>query len=121
MKRTRKKIFGFLGLLAVVAVTFFAATLPVPETSAATTTSVTDQITVRVVDGRPGVKITNIVNGEVTTIPEQTFSVQFSAIGILTVELTHTDMDGVTTHSEVITHDTDYNPGQLDFDVNIIK
>ena len=120
MKKTRKKVFGFLGLLGVVAVTFFAATLPVPETSA-TTTSVTDELVVRVVDGGPELKIVNIVNGELTPIPEQTFSVQFANIGVMTLELKHTDMDGVTDHVVTTYYDTTYTRSQLDYQINIIK
>jgi len=120
MKRTRKKVFGFLGLVGVVAITFFAATLPVPETSA-TTTSVTDNLVVRVIDGGPEINIINIANNERTAIPEQTFTVQFANIGVMTVELKHTDMDGVTTHTETTTYDTQYARSQVDYQVNIIK
>lgn len=119
MTRTRKKVFGFLGLLAVVATTFFAATLPGSETSA--TTSVTDNIVVRVVDGGPEIGITNITNGELIAVPEQTFSVQYANIGVMEVTLTHTDMDGVTDHTETTYYDTGYSRGQIDFNVNIIK
>lgn len=120
MKRTRKKVFGFLGLLAVAATTFFAASLPVPETSA-TTTSVTDNIVVRVVDGGPEIGIINMTNGELTTVPSENFSVQFANIGVMTVTITHTDMDGVTDHTETALYDTGYARSQVDFNVNIIK
>ncbi len=48
MKQKYKRVLGVVGLVAVVAITAFAASLPAPETQAAS--SITDEITVRVVD-----------------------------------------------------------------------
>lgn len=59
MKKTQKRIFGFFGLVFVVAMTFLAATLPPNEASAATPNSFEDRLTVLVTnpEGTPSVNI----------------------------------------------------------------
>lgn len=120
MKKTQKRVLGFLGLASVVAVTAVAAYLPGPEASA--TTSVTDTITVRVVGSVPNVTITSIDNGEVITTPRQNFAVNYENVEKLTVKLTHIDLDGnETTYVLDNDRDVDYQPGTEVYNINFVK
>ncbi|MBR2836764.1 hypothetical protein IKE79_00205 [Candidatus Saccharibacteria bacterium] len=92
MKETQKKVLGCFGLGLVAAVTFVAATLPVPGASA--TTSVTDTIEVRVVGSTPNVTVSGITNGAVLTDPNQEIKVDYENIDELHVQLKWEDMDG---------------------------
>lgn len=76
MKKTPKKVLGFLGLGLVAAMTFFAAISPNPEALAAS--SVTDTITVRVLAGSPDVNIDSPKSGSVFVSPNQTIAFDFS-------------------------------------------
>lgn len=76
MKKTPKKILGFLGLAFVAAMTIFAATSPNPGASAAS--SVVDTVVVRVLAGSPDVNITSPKSGSVFVSPNQTISFDFS-------------------------------------------
>ena len=64
MKKTHKKVFGLLGLALVVGMTAVAALLPGSETSAATSTSFTDTISVRVLDEVPSITVVSPTSGE---------------------------------------------------------
>lgn len=109
MKKTHKKIVGFLGLLTVVAVTAVAILLPAPETQA--TSSVTDTITVRVVNESPDVRIDGLPDGEVITLPVQTFFVYYNNVDTVTLKLTHTDLYGTTVEYDLDTIKADYEEG----------
>ena len=65
MKRTHKKIVGLFGLVLVVVMTIFAAYLPGPGASAIST--VTDTITVTVLESRPSVQILEPNSGDITS------------------------------------------------------
>ena len=76
MKKTPKKVLGFLGLGLVAVMTFFAAILPNPEALAAS--SVTDTITVRVLAGSPDVNIDSPKSGSIFVSPNQSIAFDFS-------------------------------------------
>ncbi len=78
MRSTKKQILGFLGLGAVIATTAFAATLPVPGASAVTTSSVTDNIEVRVYEAG-SISVSSTYGDQITT-PEYSFDVAYSGI-----------------------------------------
>ena len=114
MKKTHKKVFGFLGLLSVAAVTAVAAFLPTPSTQA-TTTTVTDTISVKVVGTTPSVDIEGIDNGEIITAPTQTFTIYYENVDKVTVDLQHTDLGGATTYYTLDTIDASYDAGARDY------
>ena len=78
MKKTQKKVLGFLGLALVATMTVFAAVLPNPEALAASSTSVTDTIVVRVLAGSPDVNINKPSSGSVFVTPTQTITFDYS-------------------------------------------
>ena len=96
MKKTPKKLFGLFGLLAVAAITIFAATLPTTDTSAVGT--VTDTITVTVTSSAPWVEIEGPSNDDVVTHPNQTVKFKYGSLSKVTAQLIYTDEDG-TTHT----------------------
>ncbi len=76
MKKTPKKVLGFLGLVLVATMTIFAAFLPYPDALAVS--SVTDTIVVRVLSGSPDVNINSPDSGSVFVNPNQTITFDFS-------------------------------------------
>ncbi|MBO7131954.1 hypothetical protein J6V85_01655 [Candidatus Saccharibacteria bacterium] len=76
MKKTQKKVLGFLGLALVATMTIFAAVLPNPEALAAS--SVTDTIVVRVLAGSPDVNIDKPSSGSAFVTPTQTINFDYS-------------------------------------------
>ena len=121
MTKTHKKIFGFLGLLTVVAVTAVAILMPTANTSAADTTSVTDTIVVKVTNGGPDVNILGINNGEYIVVPQQQFTAEYSNVELVTVSLEHTDLAGAVTNYDIDSFDAGYAAGSKDYTVNFIK
>lgn len=77
MKKTQKRVCGLLGLVLVVAMTIFAVFLPGPGAAATEVTSVTDTITVRVLDAVPSVTITNPASGELVSTLETPISLDY--------------------------------------------
>ncbi|MBR3052294.1 hypothetical protein IKG60_01580 [Candidatus Saccharibacteria bacterium] len=119
MKKTQKKILGISGLCLVVVITILAAILPVPGASA--TESVTDTIQVRVVGSVPDVNILGIDNGEVITVPNQSFTVTYENVADVTVTLEHTDLDGNTTTYLLDELTPDYYAGSEEYDVHFVE
>ena len=121
MKKTKKRILGFFGLVVVASTTAIAMTLPSPEASAVTT-SVVDNIEVRVIGDEPRVSISGIESGEVTTDATHDISVSYESVEYITVEIEYVDKDGVT-HSEKLIDDefVDYYPGTRDFSFNFLE
>ena len=76
MKKTPKKVLGFLGLALVAAMTIFAAVLPNPEALAAS--SVVDTIVVRVLSSSPDVNIDSPSSGLIFVNPNQTITFDYS-------------------------------------------
>lgn len=120
MKKTHKKILGFLGILTVVAVTAFAIFLPAPETQA--TSSVTDTITVRVVTEAPDVNISGFDNGEAIASPNQTFFAEFANVGTVHVMMNYEPFDGGPVGSyEIDTIDANWEPGKIQYNLHFIQ
>lgn len=117
MEKTQKKIFGFFGLVLVVAMTFIAASLPSSETSAIST--VTDTLTVRVVSSSSDVNLTSPESGMVTTSAEQTFRLNYANVNTVTLLLTKTDLDGTTHTFTLAVYDTDYGTGEKEYNINL--
>ena len=77
MKRTKKRILGFLGLFLVAAVTTFAILMPAAQTSAAQRLSTVDTVQVRVVGSVPLVTFTEPESGVTFDTPEHRFSYNY--------------------------------------------
>lgn len=92
MKRTPKRILGFLGLILVAAMTLFAAAIPTPEASAVE--GVTDTIVVRVLPSSPDVNITYPPEGTIFVSPEHTIEFDFSQVDDVLVKLGKKMPDG---------------------------
>lgn len=85
MKRKQKKIIGFFGLVMVVAVTFFAAALPSPETVA--TTGITDTVTVKVVNKNGYVDTSEPKDGSSFVNPNQMIVYNYGNSRIVTITI----------------------------------
>lgn len=119
MKKTKKRVFGLLGLILVVVTTIFAAFLPGPGASAVGASSATDTVLVRVVGNVPDVHITNPANGSIFIIKDhQTLDFNYENINKATVVIDFTDKDGVTTTYDIDTFDSDYNPGSKTYSID---
>lgn len=113
MKKTHKRIVGVCGLVAVVATTVFAATLPGPEASAATRTSFTDTLNVRVIGEQPNIDVDKPKSGSTVVSPFQELHFTYEGVGDITIHITYTNPDGVT-QTDIygpVLH-TDYTPGE---------
>ena len=117
MKRTHKRIFGVFGLVFVAAITFLAACLPNPITSAAG--AVTDTITIRVVGSTPDVNIAGPESDSVFVTADQTIEFNFGNVDTVTLLLTRTDPDGTKTTYTLTEHDADYVAGDMVINVNL--
>lgn len=105
MKKTQKKIFGLLGLGLVVGMTAVAVILPGPEASAATSTSFTDNISVRVLDEVPSATILSPSSGEEVVSRDNPIVIDYTNMKRYTITITYTDEDG-NEHTKVIADET---------------
>ena len=96
MKKTQKKILGLAGLLAVSAMTVVAVLMPGPGALAATSTSMTDTLTVRVVGEAGNITIKHPTNDQILVNPDQSIDYDFEHIETVTATLEYTDLDGNT-------------------------
>ena len=119
MKKTQKNLLGLFGLSLVVAVTAFAACLPGPGASAAS--SVTDTVIIRVVGSSPNVEVTGIESGSVITDGGQTIDIAYEAIDELKVDVKYTDKDGNESTFNIWDDYYNYVPGTLPIDLNLIQ
>lgn len=119
MKKTRKKVLGFLGLFAVVAMTVVAILIPGPQTSAIAT--VTDTIQVRVVGTVPDVNIIGIVNEAIYTNPERFFTVEYENVDKYILTLEYTDLEGNVTEDVLDESTVDYEAGSENYRIRLIK
>ena len=117
MKKTQKKIFGFLGLVLVVAITFLAACLPSSETSAIST--MTDTLTVRVVSSAADVNLTSPESGTVTTEAEHVFALNYANVSRVTLILSKTELDGTVNTFTLATYDVDFGVGEEQYSINL--
>lgn len=105
MRKTHKRLLGFLSLGLVAAMTIFAATLPIPGAKATTSTSqMTDTITVTVVGRQLAIEIKNPKDGEVFVNPSQTASVEQTHATTVTITGVHRNADGVETSFNIGTY-----------------
>ena len=119
MKKTQKNLLGLFGLSLVLAVTVFAACLPGPGASAAG--SVTDTVTIRVVGDTPKVDVTGIESGDTFTNGEKDITISYEVVDKLTIEMAHTDKDGIS-HSDInLESYHDYEPGSQVLALNLIE
>lgn len=96
MKKTQKRILGLFSLFLVAAITSFAASLPMPEAQAAPTTSVTDQITLRVLSTHTDVEITE-PKGDPTFIHDNVkIAYNYENARTITISGEYTDASGTT-------------------------
>ena len=119
MKKTQKNLLGLFGLSLVVAVTAFAACLPGPGASAAS--SVTDTVIVRVVGPAPNVEVTGVESGSTITDGGQTLDITYESIDELKVDIKYTDKDGNESTFNIWDDYYDYVPGELPIDLNLIQ
>lgn len=119
MKKTQKNILGISGLFLVVATTFFAASLPEINALAATSNSVTDTITVRVVGDKPNVDVTGIESGEESFSPEQNFSINYENIETLSAVFKYTDADGNVQEITLLNESVGYNAGSAQLTIDL--
>ena len=116
MKKTHKKVFGLLGLVLVAAMTIAAAFMPTPGASAATSTSFSDNISVRVIDEVPSVTIVSPTSGEEVISRDDPIQVSYTNLSHYTVTITYTDESGVE-HTEVLEDvDPTESSGDLTYD-----
>ena len=118
MKKMRKKVLGLISLALVIAMTFFAAGLPGPKASAATT--VTDTIILRVIGTEPNIDITSPANDEIFVSPSTSVNFNYENVETVTVELVYTDLDGVEHDLGVVaTYNPDYAPGSESYNLDL--
>ncbi len=110
MKQTHKKVVGFLGLGAVVAMTAVAAMIPAPNTGAVTT--MTDSITVRVVENSPNSRITSPTDGAELVSPGAEIAFEYENAETVTITLEYTNVSGATQTFTLGEIDADFNAGE---------
>lgn len=113
MKRVHKRVFGFFGLVVVAVVTCIAIMLPSSGASA-TTSSVTDIITVRVVGDKPNVGIRGITNNAIYVNLDRNFAVDYEDVWQVTVSVEYTSLDDTTTKT-IEVFEPDYNAGTNEY------
>ncbi len=112
MNKTKKRVFGLLGLAIVAAITVFAAFLPAPNAAAADAGTV---LRVRVLGDIPDVTITDgpisVVPHSVTPIvtsKDQSFTYINEKVGHIVVTLHYDDKNGHTSTHILDEYDIDY-------------
>ena len=120
MKKAKKQCLGFFGLSLVVAMTMVAASLPTPGASA-TSSTITDTITVRVVGSVPDINIRGITNDAIYVTPERNFSVDYENVETMVVSLEYTDLEGNVTTTVLDESTPDYNAGTETYRIRLIK
>ena len=121
MKKTHKKAAGLFGLLLVVAMTIFAATLPDTPKASAITDSITDTLQIRVVGDTPNAKFVVPSENVNTSDPNQSYKVSYENITDLTIKLVYTDEEGVSGEEIILGSydDLDFYPGDVTNDLNL--
>lgn len=119
MKKTQKRIFGFFGLAFVVAMTFLAAMMPTPGASA-TTTGVTDQLVVKVIneDGNPHVKIISPTDESVIFPDSVEFAIDYNSAEKSFLDVTYIGQNDDGTDKEPV-FIKDYAAFDLDFNAGV--
>ena len=115
MKRTQKRIVGFLGLVGVAAITTVAMMMPAPTTQAVST--MTDTINVRVVSDTTRVAITSPADGSEFVSPNQVIKYEYESANRITVTLEYTDVNNVK--HEYVLEDFDAGHGAGDGSISL--
>ena len=115
MKKTQKNLLGLFGLFLVIVTTVFAAYLPNPAASAAS--SVTDTVTVRVISPVGDITINGIESGSIFVDSEHDVNVDYASVNHLTIVLKHVDKDGI--EHEYILADETYDSSSGDYPINL--
>ena len=117
MKKTQKHIFGFFGLVFVVAMTFLAATLPPNEASAATPNSFEDRLTVLITnpEGTPHVGIISPADDDQILAGETDLVIEYNSTEKAALDLTFIGQNPDGTDAEPIVI-TDYHVFDLNFE-----
>ena len=116
MRRTHKKILGFVGLGAVAAVTTVAATIP-PMVSAKSAV-VSDQISVYVTSAvKPTLTLSPSTGGKVT-VPEYALKVTYDKLYQMTGTLVYTTGGGGEGRATIWEENVGGEFGQKDFNLN---
>lgn len=113
MKRVHKRVLGFFGLVVVAIVTCIAIVMPGSGASA-TTSSVTDIITVRVVGNKPNVGIRGITNNAIYVNLDRNFAIDYEDVWKVTVSAEYTGLDETNTKTIDI-FEPDYNAGTNEY------
>lgn len=117
MRKTHKKVLGFMGLGFVAATTAVAATIPSPM--AAATGSAVNTISVTVMSENPDL-IPSTDEGDVVTDPSYDFSVAYNGLSHVTATLKNYDEDGNVKFTAVIwDEDLDWSAGTKDFSLDL--
>jgi len=119
MKKTQKRVLGFLGLSLVVAITCVAAVIPSPGTAA--TSTITDVIKVRVVGSTPNVDINNIENEKIYTDPARYFTVDHENVETLSVNLRYTDVNGDVHYANIDEIAPDYEADTQEYNMVFVR
>lgn len=118
MKKTHKKMLGFVGLGLVAATTAVAVTIPSPTASAISNT-ITDTIQLTVVSPNPDLVLTSS-SGSTIKDPTYNFSVSYNNLSNINVTLTNYDNDGNIKYTETLWNETsDGSAGTKDFSLNL--
>ena len=115
MKKTKKRVFGLLGLGLVAVITIFAASLPGPGAAAVETNQVTDTVVVRVVGSDPLIEITSDQDGKELVKQEQVFSFGYYNSEYIDSKILYTNDEDVTTEHVLIEGEArwvNYNDGE---------
>lgn len=118
MKKNKKRVLGLAGLIAVIAITAFAISLPAP-TAQAINSTVVDDISVRVVNNVPDITVTGLPDGSVTVNPEQSFTVNYANVDTYKVTIEYTDQDGITTIYVIDEAQLDFGTGEMLYNINL--
>ena len=110
MKNTHKRMLGFFGLSVVATMTVVAATMPTPGVSATASPSVTDTITVRVLNNVPTAEIVSPANGITVTKPVQHVTVNYEKLKEVTVYIKYIDEDGHESAEHIFFHQAGLDP-----------
>lgn len=117
MKKTKKRVLGLCGLSLVAGMTAVAVMLPTPMASAAGSTSMTDNISVRVVGAVPDTNVSGVENGVTIVEPITSFSITYENVETVTVTLAYTDVNGITTFYTLDDIAPDYQAGAGTYDI----
>ena len=117
MKRKQKKALGLFGLVMVIAMTFFAAALPGPETSAVAT--LTDTINVKVVGEDFYINIIEPDDKASFVGSNQTIVYDYANARTIIISLERTGEAGDTPETILDTIDADFAPGTGQIPLNL--